>query len=56
MVLLTLVLAAALSALVTVAGTAREAQAALPEKIVFASNRTTGKGVDNPTATARFSR
>ncbi len=47
--LLTLVLAAALSALVTVAGTAREAQAALPEKIVFASNRTTGKGVDNPT-------
>ena len=47
--LLTLVLAAALSALMTVAGTVREAQAALPENIVFASNRTTGKGVDNPT-------
>jgi Tol biopolymer transport system component len=48
-VLMILVLAAALSALVTLAGTAREAQAALPEKIVFASNRTTGKGVNNPT-------
>jgi hypothetical protein len=48
-VLMILVLAAALSALVTLAGTAGEAQAALPEKIVFASNRTTGKGVNNPT-------
>ncbi|MDQ5826957.1 MAG: hypothetical protein M3441_22520 [Chloroflexota bacterium] len=44
--LFTLVLAAALVAL---AGTMREAEAASPEKIVFVSARTTGKGVNNPT-------
>ena len=49
-VLLSLVLGAALAAVVAlIAGTAREAEAAFPEKIVFASNRTAGKGVDNPT-------
>ena len=48
--LFTLVLAAALAALVTMAGTMREAKAAASnEKIVFASDRTTGTGVNNPT-------
>jgi Tol biopolymer transport system component len=32
-----------------VGGTAREADAAFADKIIFASNRTVGKGVDNPT-------
>ena len=40
---------AALVALAALSGTAREAQAALSEKIVFASNRAAGKGVNNPT-------
>ena len=50
--LLSLALGAALAALVALAalsGTAREAQAAFSEKIVFASNRAAGKGVNNPT-------
>jgi hypothetical protein len=48
-VLLSLALGAALSATVALAGTARQAEAALTEKVVFASNRTTGTGVNNPT-------
>jgi Tol biopolymer transport system component len=49
-VLLSLALGAVLAAMVAlVAGAAREAEAASPEKIVFVSNRTTGKGVENPT-------
>jgi TolB protein len=45
-----LALATILSALVAViAGTARQAEAAFTEKVVFASNRTTGTGVNNPT-------
>src|SRR5918994_1015515 len=40
---------AALVALAALSGTAREAQAAFSEKIVFASNRAAGKGVNNPT-------
>ncbi len=51
-VLLSLGLGAAMAALVALAalsGTAREAEAALSEKIIFASNRAAGKGVTNPT-------
>ena len=48
-VLLALVLGAALAALVGLAGTAQQADAAFTEKVVFASNRTTGTGVNNPT-------
>jgi Tol biopolymer transport system component len=48
-VLLSLALGAALSATVALAGTARQAEAASSEKIVFSSNRTTGPGVNNPT-------
>jgi Tol biopolymer transport system component len=48
-VLLSLALGAALSAVVELAGMAPEAKAAFTEKIVFASNRTTGTGVNNPT-------
>jgi Tol biopolymer transport system component len=40
---------AVLVALAALSGTAREAEAALSEKIVFASSRTAGKGVVNPT-------
>ena len=50
--LLVLALGAALAALVALAGTARQAEATFPGtngKIVFASERTTGTGVDNPT-------
>ena len=48
--LFTLVLAAALAALVAMVGTMRQAEAAAStEKIVFVSARTTGKGVNNPT-------
>src|SRR5215213_2742857 len=39
----------ALSAMVDLAGTAQRADAAFTEKVVFASNRTTGTGVNNPT-------
>jgi hypothetical protein len=46
---LSLALGAALTAVVAlIAGTAREAEAAFPEKIVFTSDRTTGQGVNNP--------
>ena len=47
--LLTLALGTALAAVVATAGTARQAEAALPDKVVFISNRATGTGVDNPT-------
>ena len=50
--LLSVALGAALAALVALAalsGTARVAEAAFSEKIVFASNRAAGKGVTNPT-------
>ena len=39
----------ALAAAVALGGTAQQATAASPEKIVFSSDRTTGKGVNNPT-------
>jgi hypothetical protein len=42
-------LGAALGALVALAGTAQQAEAALADKIVFISNRMGGAGVDNPT-------
>ena len=50
--LLSLLLGAALAALVALAGMAREAHATFPGtngKLVFISQRTTGTGVDNPT-------
>jgi Tol biopolymer transport system component len=47
--LLSLVLGAALAAVVALAGMARQAEAAFTEKVLFVSNRTMGKGVDNPT-------
>jgi Tol biopolymer transport system component len=51
-VLLSLALGAAMAALTALAalsGTARVAEAAFSEKIIFASNRAAGKGVTNPT-------
>ena len=48
-VLLSLALGAALSATVALAGTARQAEGAITEKVVFSSNRSTGTGVNNPT-------
>jgi TolB protein len=48
-VLFSLALGVALAAAVALAGTAPQAQAASSEKIIFASNRTTGTGVNNPT-------
>ena len=48
-VLLALVLGAVLAALVTLVGMAQQADAAFTEKVVFASHRTTGTGVNNPT-------
>ena len=47
--LLSVALGVSLSAVVALAGTSPKAQAAITEKIVFASNRTTGTGVNNPT-------
>jgi len=50
--LLSLAAGVALSATVALAGTAREAEATFPgtnARIAFASDRTTGTGVDNPT-------
>jgi Tol biopolymer transport system component len=47
--LLSLAVGVSLSAAVALAGTAPRAEAAFTEKIVFASNRTTGTGVNNPT-------
>jgi TolB protein len=55
-VLLTLLLAAALAAMVALAGLAQRAEAASPETIVFVSARTTGKGVNNPTGDAEIFR
>jgi len=48
-VLLVLALGGLLATSVALAGTAQQAGAALAEKVVFASNRTTGTGVNNPT-------
>src|SRR5215212_5940123 len=48
-VLLSLVLGAALAAVAALGGMARQAEAASTEMVVFVSNRTMGKGVDNPT-------
>jgi Tol biopolymer transport system component len=42
-------LGVAMAGVVALAGVAHQAEAALTEKIVFASNRTTGTGVNNPT-------
>jgi Tol biopolymer transport system component len=47
--LLALALGALLATSVAMTGTVREAHAAQSEKIVFASNRTSGTGVNNPT-------
>ena len=47
--LLSLAVGVTLSAVVALAGTAQQAQAAFTEKVVFASDRTTGAGVNNPT-------
>jgi Tol biopolymer transport system component len=49
LVLLSLAFGVALSAVVTLAGTAPRAEAAFTEKVVFASDRTKGTGVNNPT-------
>jgi Tol biopolymer transport system component len=48
-VLLSLAVGAALAGMVALAGTAREAEAALGGKIVFTSDRTGGTNVNNPT-------
>ena len=47
--LLTLALGAALAGVAAMGGVATRADAAFTEKVVFASNRTTGTGVNNPT-------
>ena len=47
--LLSLALGTAMAAVLATAGTAQQAEAALPNKVVFTSNRATGTGVDNPT-------
>ena len=47
--LVSLALGTALSALVAMAGTAEQAEAALADKIVFTYNRIAGTGVNNPT-------
>ena len=54
--LLGLGLGVALAGVVALAGSAHQAEAASPEKIVFASERTTGKGVNNPTGDAEIFR
>ena len=46
----------ALAGAVALAGVAQRADAAAPEKIVFVSERTTGKGVSNPTGDAEIFR
>jgi len=46
----------ALAAAVAMAGLTQQAEAASPEKIVFVSDRTTGKGVSNPTGDAEIFR
>lgn len=47
--LLALGVGLALAAVVALGGTVQKANAAFTEKVVFASDRTTGTGVDNPT-------
>jgi TolB protein len=47
--LLSLALGMALAAVVATAGMAQQAEGAVPNKLVFTSNRATGAGVDNPT-------
>jgi len=54
--LLGLGVGAALAGAVALAGPAQQADAAAPEKIVFVSERTTGKGVNNPTGDAEIFR
>jgi hypothetical protein len=46
----------ALAGAVALAGPAHQADAASPEKVVFVSERTTGKGVNNPTGDAEIFR
>jgi Tol biopolymer transport system component len=46
----------ALAGAVALAGPAHQADAAAPEKMVFVSERTTGKGVNNPTGDAEIFR
>lgn len=48
-VVLAMALGAAFVAVMALAGVARQAEAATPEKVVFASNRVAGPGVNNPT-------
>jgi Tol biopolymer transport system component len=54
--LLGLGLGMAMAGVVALAGAAQQADAAAPEKIVFVSERTTGKGVSNPTGDAEIFR
>ena len=54
--LLGLGLGVAMAGVVALAGPAHQAGAASPEKIVFVSERTTGKGVSNPTGDAEIFR
>jgi Tol biopolymer transport system component len=54
--LLGLGLGMAMAGVVALAGAAQQADAAAPEKIVFVSERTTGKGVTNPTGDAEIFR
>src|SRR5215203_4349745 len=54
--LLGLGLGVAMAGVVALAGVAHQAGAASPEKIVFVSERTTGKGVNNPTGDAEIFR
>ena len=54
--LLGLGLGVAMAGVVALAGAAHQADAAAPEKIVFVSERTTGKGVNNPTGDAEIFR
>jgi Tol biopolymer transport system component len=54
--LLGLGLGVAMAGVVALAGAAQQADAAAPEKIVFVSERTTGKGVNNPTGDAEIFR
>jgi Tol biopolymer transport system component len=55
-VLLGLAVGTALAGMVALAGTAREAEAAFTQKIVFSSNRTIGTGVNNPTGDSEIFR
>lgn len=54
MLLLGLGIGVAMAWVVALGGTAQQADAAAAEKIVFVSDRTTGKGVNNPTGDAEI--